>query len=119
MLKKIFYCCFLLFINSLAQADEKNISFSCKGISSFELMGASGVKEETKNISYKFIEGALQDLNNIDCIFKASKITCDSTFLNFRKLEIDQKTKKVTDFISGNKGFGQYTESFEGICEKI
>ncbi len=56
------------------------------------------------------MNGALQDLNNIDCGFDSSKITCDSTFLNFRKLTIDLKTKEVNDFISGNKGFGQYIE---------
>ena len=119
MIKKILYSFLIFFLCSTIHANQKNISFSCKGISSFELVGASGEKKESKNLTYTFINGALQDLNNIDCGFDSSQITCESTFLNFRKLTIDLKTKKATDFISGNKGFGQYIESFEGTCKKI
>ena len=69
-----------------------------------------------KNLKFVFKNGELQDLNNIECQWTENNISCESNFLNVRKLFIDLKTNKVTDFIAGNKGFGQYTESFEGKC---
>ena len=73
-----------------------------------------------KEVTYDFINGALQDLNNIECNWNDNNIiTCESTFLNFRKLSVDQESLKVTDFISGNKGFGQYVENFQVIVKKV
>jgi hypothetical protein len=95
----------------------KLLNFKCKGIATFELMGSSGKKEEVKTLSFNFIDGSLQDLNNIDCIWSSELIKCTSNFLNVRNLEINLKKNTVTDFISGNKGFGQYVETFSGDCE--
>jgi len=115
-------CAFLLVIISLgtsfAVAENKTTNFKCKGIATFELMGSSGKKEEVKTISFNFIDGSLQDLNNIDCIWSKELIKCTSNFLNVRNLEINLKKNTATDFISGNKGFGQYVETFSGDCEK-
>ena len=102
---------------SSAFSEKKTISYTCKGISNFEIIGTPGIKEEMKEITYNFINGSLQDLNNIVCNWDNSLITCESNFLNFRKLKIDQKKLNVTDFISGNKGFGQYVENFTGECK--
>ncbi len=97
-------------------AQTDTITFDCKGISHFTLIGSSGIKEEMKNIAFKFENGILQDLNNIPCHWAENIITCESNFLNIRKLVINQNTMEVSDFISGNKGFGQYAESFSGNC---
>lgn len=96
---------------------NETVNFNCKGLSQFELIGSSGAKEEMKNVTFKFVDGALQDLNNIDCLWTPNSITCESNFLNIRKLVINLETKEASDFIAGNKGFGQYTESFQGKCE--
>ena len=103
---------------NLANAKDKTINFKCKGIATFELMGSSGKKEEAKTISFSFIDGSLQDLNNIDCVWSEELIKCESNFLNVRNLEINLKNNKVADFIAGNKGFGQYVETFSGDCKK-
>tara|TARA_B110000967_G_C18793489_1_gene514544 strand:- start:169 stop:528 length:360 start_codon:yes stop_codon:yes gene_type:complete len=115
---KFYTSFFLLFIllNS-AYSQTKTVSYTCKGLSNFEILGTPGVKEEMKEITYDFINGSLQDLNNIDCTWSEEIITCESTFLNFRKLSVDEGLLKVTDFISGNKGFGQYVERFSGDCK--
>jgi len=102
---------------TFAFSEDKTINFKCKGIATFELMGSSGKKEEVKTISFNFIEGALQDLNNIDCTWGEKLIQCKSNFLNIRNLEINRKNNSITDYISGNKGFGQYIETFSGDCE--
>jgi len=102
---------------TFAFSEDKTINFKCKGIATFELMGSSGKKEEVKTISFNFIEGALQDLNNIDCTWSEKLIRCKSNFLNIRNLEINRKNNSITDYISGNKGFGQYIETFSGDCE--
>jgi hypothetical protein len=96
---------------------NNTVNFNCKGLSQFELIGSSGAKEEMKNVTFKFVDGSLQDLNNIDCLWTPNSITCESQFLNIRKLIINLDTKEASDFIAGNKGFGQYTESFQGKCE--
>ncbi|EDZ65148.1 hypothetical protein KB13_1281 [beta proteobacterium KB13] len=44
-------------------------------------------------------------------------MTCKSNLLNIRSLNLDLKTLKITDSISGNKGFGHYIENFEGQCQ--
>ena len=98
-------------------AEGKTINFKCKGIATFELIGSSGKKEEVKTISFNFIDGSLQDLNNIACIWTEDLIQCKSNFLNVRNLEIDPKNNTVNDYIAGNKGFGQYIETFSGDCE--
>jgi hypothetical protein len=108
---------FFILLNS-AYLQAKTVSYTCKGLSNFEILGTPGVKEEMKEVTYDFINGSLQDLNNIECNWNGSIITCESTFLNFRKLSVDQKSLKVTDFISGNKGFGQYIENFIGDCKE-
>ena len=102
---------------SFVIANDKTTNFRCKGIATFELMGSSGKKEEVKTLTFNFIDGALQDLNNIDCAWTEDLIQCKSNFLNVRNLEINYKKNTVTDFISGNKGFGQYVETFTGNCE--
>jgi len=107
---------FILIFTLQLKAQEKNIVYECKGISKFEIVGSSGVKEEMVTRSYKFINGALQDLNNIDCSWEKFNITCESSVLNFRKLAINQSSKEVSDFLSGNKGFGQYIDTFTGNC---
>tara|TARA_B100000768_G_scaffold172318_1_gene180442 strand:- start:624 stop:992 length:369 start_codon:yes stop_codon:yes gene_type:complete len=103
---------------SFAIANDKTTNLRCKGIATFELMGSSGKKEEVKTISFNFIDGALQDLNNIDCVWSEELIQCQSNFLNVRNLEINLKKNTVNDFVAGNKGFGQYVETFSGDCEK-
>ena len=113
-LYKTFFLFFILL--NVAYSQNKTISYTCKGLSNFEIIGTPGVKEEMKEVTYNFINGSLQDLNNIECNWSNNIITCESTFLNFRKLKVDQETLKVTDFISGNKGFGQYAENFTGEC---
>jgi len=107
----------LSFCFNLLYAETKSFSLQCTGKSQFEIVGSPGVKEEIKTVSYEVIDGELQDLNNIACEFSNALVTCESSFLNFRKLIINQESKTVTDFIAGNKGFGQYTESFEGKCD--
>lgn len=108
----------LLILSFFSYSNYANntVSFNCKGISQFELIGSSGKKEEMKNISFNFIDGKLQDLNNIDCQWSEKIISCESNFLNIRRLTINQETNEVSDFIAGNKGFGQYTETFKGKC---
>ncbi len=98
---------------------EKTISYKCKGLSQFELVGSSGSKEEVKIINYKFVNGILQDLNNIQCKWLNNSIKCESNFLNIRKLNINLENYNVSDYISGNKGFGVYIETFKGKCEEI
>ena len=121
MSKKI-RCVFMLAIISIsttfAIAENKTTIFECKGIATFELMGSSGKKEEVKTISFNFIDGSLQDLNNIDCIWSEKLIQCKSNFLNVRNLEINLKKNTANDYIAGNKGFGQYIETFSGDCEQ-
>ena len=118
LMNKLYTSFFVFFIllNS-AYPQVTTISYTCKGLSNFEILGTPGVKVEMKEITYDFINGSLQDLNNIKCNWNKNIITCESTFLNFRKLIIDQGLLKVTDFISGNKGFGQYVENFAGDCK--
>ena len=41
-----------------------------------------------------------------------------SNFLNVRNLEINLKKNTANDYIAGNKGFGQYIETFSGDCEQ-
>lgn len=106
----------LMIFSSLAFAN--NLSLSCSGISQFELVGATGVKEEKQEREYIFNDLILKDLNDIQCISDNEIIECDSNFLNVRSLKFDLKSMKLTDFISGNKGFGQYIESFKGQCQK-
>ena len=121
MTKKIKWAFILLIISvgtSFAVAENKTTNFKCKGIATFELMGSSGKKEEVKTMSFNFIDGSLQDLNNIDCVWSKELIKCSSNFLNVRNLEINLKNNTATDFIAGNKGFGQYVETFSGDCEK-
>ncbi|MBT4182541.1 MAG: hypothetical protein HOE03_00500 [Nitrosomonadales bacterium] len=116
-IKYIFIFILILMNATFAFSEDKTINFKCKGIATFELMGSSGKKEEVKTISFNFIEGALQDLNNIDCTWSEKLIRCKSNFLNIRNLEINRKNNSITDYISGNKGFGQYIETFSGDCE--
>ena len=115
-------CVFMLVIFSISTsfviANDKTTNFRCKGIATFELMGSSGKKEEVKTISFNFIDGSLQDLNNIDCLWSDELIQCKSNFLNVRNLEIDLKKNTANDFVAGNKGFGQYVETFSGDCEQ-
>jgi hypothetical protein len=121
MTKKIKWIFILVIIstgNSFTVAENKTTNFKCKGIATFELMGSSGKKEEVKTMSFNFIDGSLQDLNNIDCVWSKELIKCSSNFLNVRNLEINLKNNTATDFIAGNKGFGQYVETFSGDCEK-
>ena len=110
---------FVFFLSSNTISKEKFVTYKCSGISQFELIGSSGVKEEVKVKNYKFIDGALQDLNNIECTWKSNIIKCESNFLNVRKLIIDINNEEVTDYISGNKGFGVYVENFKGKCKLI
>jgi len=115
-------CVFMLVIffisTSFVIANDKTTNFRCKGIATFELMGSSGKKEEVKTISFNFIDGSLQDLNNIDCLWSDELIQCKSNFLNVRNLEINLKKNTANDYIAGNKGFGQYIETFSGDCEQ-
>ena len=111
-------CLFFLFIySSYTMSEEKTITYKCTGLSQFELIGASGVKEEIKVKNYKFVDGMLHDLNNIQCDWENNIIKCKSNFLNVRKLSINLENNEVTDYISGNKGFGVYVENFKGKCE--
>jgi len=121
MTKKIKWVFILIIISTStysAVTEDKTTNFKCKGIATFELMGSSGKKEEVKTMSFDFVNGALQDLNNIECVWSKELIKCSSNFLNVRNLEINRKNNTATDFISGNKGFGQYVETFSGNCEK-
>ena len=121
MTKKIKWVFILIIISTStysAVTEDKTTNFKCKGIATFELMGSSGKKEEVKTMSFDFVNGALQDLNNIECVWSKELIKCSSNFLNVRNLEINLKNNTATDFISGNKGFGQYVETFSGNCEK-
>ena len=121
MTKKIIWTFILVIISmstSFAVEENKTINFKCKGIATFELMGSSGKKEEVKTISFNFIDGSLQDLNNIDCLWSDELIQCKSNFLNVRNLEINLKKNTANDYIAGNKGFGQYIETFSGDCEQ-
>ena len=108
----------IIFFYSLTSISmEKSVAYNCTGLSQFELIGSSGIKEEVKSKVYSFIDGALQDLNNIKCNWDNSIITCESNFLNIRKFTLNQKTNEISDFLSGNKGFGVYVENFKGKCE--
>jgi hypothetical protein len=109
---------FLVFYSSFSISEDKNITFKCTGLNQFELIGSSGVKEEIKIKNYKFIDGALQGLNNIECNWANNVIKCNSNFLNVRKLSINLKNNEAIDYISGNKGFGVYVENFKGKCEQ-
>ena len=110
----------IIFFYSLTSfSTEKSVTYNCTGLSQFELIGSSGIKEEVKSNVYSFIDGVLQDLNNIKCNWDNSMITCESNFLNIRKLTLNQETNEISDFLSGNKGFGVYVDNFKGICEKI
>jgi hypothetical protein len=120
MTKKIKWVFILIIISTStysAVTEDKTTNFKCKGIATFELMGSSGKKEEVKTMSFDFVNGTLQDLNNIECVWSKELIKCSSNFLNVRNLEINRKNNTATDFISGNKGFGQYVETFSGNCE--
>ena len=110
---------FIIFFYSLTSIGmEKLVTYNCTGLSQFELIGSSGIKEEVKSNVYSFIDGALQDLNNIKCNWDNSIITCESNFLNIRKLTLNQETNEISDFLSGNKGFGVYVDKFKGKCEQ-
>jgi hypothetical protein len=104
----------LLFTN-YSFADE--LTYICQGLSHFELVGASGAKKEQQSREYKFENLTLIDLNNIECDKSKTTMTCKSTLLNIRTLNLDLQTLKITDSISGNKGFGHYIENFEGQCQ--
>jgi hypothetical protein len=116
-LNKYIWLIFLLIYSSHTVSEEKTITYKCTGLSQFELIGASGIKEELTIRDYKFIDGMLHDLNKIQCNWANNFIKCESNFLNIRKLSINLKNNKVTDYISGNKGFGVYVENFKGKCE--
>ena len=110
---KRFFLFFLLLSNySLA----KESIYVCEGLSHFELVGASGSKEEQQSREYKFNNLTLIDLNNIECNKSKDTILCNSNLLNIRSLNLNLKSLKITDSISGNKGFGHYIENFEGQC---
>ena len=109
------YIFLLLFLASNSFADE--LTYICEGLSHFELVGASGAKEEQQSREYKFQDLTLIDLNNIKCEKSKTTMTCKSNLLNIRSLNLDLKTLKITDSISGNKGFGHYIENFEGQCQ--
>lgn len=109
------YIFLLLFLASNSFANE--LTYICKGLSHFELVGASGAKEEQQSREYKFEDLTLIDLNNIECEKSKTTLTCKSNLLNIRSLNLDLKTLKITDSISGNKGFGHYIENFEGQCQ--
>lgn len=105
----------LLFFTNFSFADE--LTYVCEGLSHFELVGASGAKEEQQSREYKFKNTTLIDLNNIECEKSKTSMICKSTLLNIRSFNLDLKTLKITDSISGNKGFGHYIENFEGQCQ--
>ena len=75
------------------------------------------MKEEIKINNYKFVDGVLQGLNNIECSWKNNIIKCESNFLNVRRLSINLDSQEVTDYLNGNKGFGVYVENFKGKCK--
>ena len=108
----------IVFYSFASISAEKSVIYNCTGLSQFELIGSSGIKEEVKSKVYSFIDGALQDLNNIKCNWDNSIITCESNFLNIRKLTLNQETNEISDFLSGNKGFGVYVDNFKGKCEQ-
>ena len=105
----------LLFLASNSFADE--LTYICEGLSHFELVGAGGAKKEQQSREYKFEDLTLIDLNNIECEKSKTTMTCKSNLLNIRSLNLDLKTLKITDSISGNKGFGHYIENFKGQCQ--
>ena len=107
---------FFLFLSISAGAED--LILKCSGLSHFELVGASGSKEEKQDREYKIENNKLLDLNEVPCELKQDEILCDSNFLNIRHFRFNQQTKKITDSISGNKGFGHYIENFEGICNE-
>jgi len=111
-MKKFFL---LLVLANYSFADE--LTYICEGLSHFELVGASGAKEEQQSREYKFEDLTLIDLNNIECEKSKTTMICKSNLLNIRSLNLDLKTLKITDSISGNKGFGHYVENFEGQCQ--
>jgi hypothetical protein len=117
--KYIKYLCliYIFFFSEIIISKEKSITYKCTGLNKFELIGASGIKEEVKIKEYKFIDGILHDLNNIECEWGNNNIKCDSNFLNIRKLNINLENNEVSDYISGNKGFGVYVENFKGKCK--
>ena len=45
---------FVFFLSSNTISKEKFVTYKCSGISQFELIGSSGVKEEVKVKNYKF-----------------------------------------------------------------
>ena len=116
---KAFILSIIFFYSLTSFSTEKSVTYNCTGLSQFELIGSSGIKEEVKSNVYSFIDGVLQDLNNIKCNWDNSMITCESNFLNIRKLTLNQETNEISDFLSGNKGFGVYVDNFKGVCEKI
>ncbi len=107
----------ILFYSFSSISKEKSVTYNCTGLSQFELIGSSGIKEEVKSKVYSFVDGVFQDLNNIKCNWDNSIITCESNFLNIRKFTLNQKTNEISDFLSGNKGFGVYVENFKGKCK--
>lgn len=106
----------LLFVSSFVFAE--NASYQCNGMSHFELVGASGAKEEKQTRDYNFVDLVLIDLNEIPCELNKDVIQCSSNLLNVRNLTLNLKSLKIKDSISGNKGFGHYIENFDGICQK-
>tara|TARA_B100000768_G_scaffold158973_1_gene157796 strand:- start:2930 stop:3310 length:381 start_codon:yes stop_codon:yes gene_type:complete len=108
---------FLFFLSTYVVGEEKSINYKCTGLSQFELLGSSGIKEEIKINDYKFVDGVLQGLNNIECSWKNNIIKCDSNFLNVRRLSINLDSQEVSDYLNGNKGFGVYVENFKGKCK--
>ncbi len=105
----------LVFLASNSFATE--LTYICEGLSHFELVGASGAKEEQQSREYKFENLTLIDLNNIECEKSKTNLICKSNLLNIRSLNLDLETLKINDSISGNKGFGHYIENFEGKCQ--
>ena len=108
----------IFFYSFTSIGKEKFVTYNCTGLSQFELIGSSGIKEEVKSKVYSFVDGVFQDLNNIKCNWDNSIITCESNFLNIRKLTLNQETNEISDFLSGNKGFGVYVDNFKGKCEQ-
>ena len=115
---QFFSLIFLFLFSSNTISNEKLITYKCTGLSEFELIGSSGLKEEVKIKEYIFEDGMLLDLNNIKCDWVNNNIKCESNFLNVRKLNINLNNNEVSDYISGNKGFGVYIETFKGKCEQ-
>ena len=111
---KIFSLYLFLLLSTLANAED--LLLKCSGLSHFELVGASGSKEEKQDREYKIQNNTLLDLNEVPCELKQDEIICESNFLNIRRFRFNLQTKKITDSISGNKGFGHYIENFEGSC---